>query len=119
MQDPKPMLQDAYIQKCGSAFGDNACNGIGGVFGQSYRAPTNETTGLWQVWLWLPDTYRYTSDYWDYKGTEITANAWIGEYNATNTTNPRYFQYGENLMISFANTLSCTIAVAFSFLSLF
>ena len=49
--------------------------------------------------MWLPDTYLYVVDYWNWEGTGFALNTWVGEYDASTG---KYFQYGQDIVINLA-----------------
>ena len=109
MKSPMPVLSSSNVQKCDVAFGPNFCNGIGGVFGQSYTKPNATSYGVWKIWLWLPDTYKYSTDYWNWEGSGFTLNTWVGEYNSTSGV---YVQYGQDITLNQAAKSTITLLSA-------
>lgn len=64
---------------CEPNFGPHLCNGFDGIFGSKFTNPTNSTTGLWTLWLWLPE--RSHASYFNYnlqQGDE--AVVFVGTY---------------------------------------
>ena len=113
-----PFSDETYTKNeifCEPNFGPHPCNGLNGVFGSDFKSATNNSAGLWKLWLWLPEDSH--ASYFDYnlqQGDELVV--WAGTYSdiedGGTMFNTGYWQYGELITLSRASSLTFAIASA-------
>jgi hypothetical protein len=96
MQDPEPDLTQELL--CNGEFGENPCNGIGGVFGQEL------TDTQWKVWLWLDsDNEDQKQSFWGFEGSTVVTQVWNRQFISELGF---YAQSGEDFLLDSADSLS-------------